>query len=99
MVVSINLSICQLCARLGDYARLLKTHDEIKNELIEAKSQVVVAEYKRETEIQHQDRRAQEEIASLQQLVHGMIKIQTPATNENYSVIYLFSIAFDFRNH
>ena len=45
----------------------------LRQELNEAKSQVVVAEYKRETEIQHQDRRAQQEIASLQHLVHGRI--------------------------
>lgn len=43
----------------------------MKKELNESKSQVLVAEYKREHEIQHQDIRAQEEIASLQQLVHG----------------------------
>lgn len=43
----------------------------MKKELNETKSQVLVAEYKRENEIQHQDIRAQEEIASLQQLVHG----------------------------
>lgn len=47
----------------------------LKEELNESKSQVVVAEYKRETEIQTQDRRAQEEIASLQHLVHGKINI------------------------
>lgn len=43
----------------------------MRKELNETKSQVVVAEYKRETEIQQQDRKAQEEIASLQQLVQG----------------------------
>lgn len=59
---------------LGELARLLKAYDEVKKELIETKSQVVVAEYKRETEFQHQGRRAQEEIASLQQLVHGKQK-------------------------
>lgn len=44
----------------------------IRKELNETKSQVVVAEYKRETDIQYQDRKAQEEIASLQHLVHGI---------------------------
>lgn len=43
----------------------------LNKELNEVKSQILVAEYSRESEIQHQDRKAQEEIASLQQLVHG----------------------------
>lgn len=45
----------------------------MRKELNETKSQVVVAEYKRETDIQNQDRKAQEEISSLQHLVHGEI--------------------------
>lgn len=44
---------------------------DLGKELNETKSQVVVAEYKRETDIHNQDRKAQEEIASLQHLVHG----------------------------
>lgn len=44
---------------------------DLRKELNETKSQVVVAEYKRETDIQNQDRKAQEEISSLQHLVHG----------------------------
>lgn len=47
----------------------------LRKELDESKSQVLVAEYKRETDIQCQDRKAQEEIASLQNLVHGKGKI------------------------
>lgn len=47
----------------------------LRKELDESKSQVLVAEYKRETDIQCQDRKAQEEIASLQHLVHGKGKI------------------------
>lgn len=43
----------------------------LQKELNETKSQVVVAEYKRETYIKDQDRKAQEEISSLQHLVHG----------------------------
>lgn len=87
--------------RLGEFGRLLKAHDEIKTELIEAKSQVVVAEYKRETEIQHQDRRAQEEIASLQQLVHGRkleLKIKLCTSGLKQGVI-LSAFIFIFRNH
>lgn len=44
---------------------------DLQKELNETKSQVVIAEYKRETDIQNQDRKAQEEISSLQHLVHG----------------------------
>lgn len=46
----------------------------LQKQLDETKSQVLVAEYKRETDIQSQDRKAQEEIASLQHLVHGKFK-------------------------
>lgn len=56
----------------GECKKLNQQLDELNKELNETKSQVVVAEYKRETEIKHQDRKAQEEIASLQQLVHGL---------------------------
>lgn len=55
----------------GELMRIKKAYDDVTQELNETKSQVVVAEYKRESDIQHQDRKAQEEIASLQQLVHG----------------------------
>lgn len=44
---------------------------QLRKELNEIKSQVVVAEYQRQSDIQHQDRKAQEEIASLQHIVHG----------------------------
>lgn len=46
-------------------------NEKLKADVNEIKSQVLVAEYKRESDIQRQDRRAQEEIASLQQLVQG----------------------------
>lgn len=55
----------------GECKKLTAQIVEMRKELNETKSQVVVAEYKRETEIQQQDRKAQEEIASLQQLVQG----------------------------
>lgn len=43
----------------------------LRRELDETKTQVLVAEFKRESDIQSQDRKAQEEISSLQHLVHG----------------------------
>lgn len=44
---------------------------DLRKELNETKSQIVVAEYKRETDIQNLDRKAHAEISSLQHLVHG----------------------------
>lgn len=44
----------------------------IRKELNETKSQVVLGEYKRETDFQEQERKAQEEISSLQHFVHGI---------------------------
>lgn len=46
--------------------------DVVTTELNEVKSQILVAEFSRDAQIQQQDRKAQEEIASLQQLVHGL---------------------------
>lgn len=57
--------------KLDECIKLNEQLVDLRKELNETKSQVVVAEYKRETDIQNQDRRAQEEIASLQHLVHG----------------------------
>lgn len=61
--------LCQIipgeCKKQSDELR------ELRKELNEIKSQVVVAEYQRQSDIQHQDRKAQEEIASLQHIVHG----------------------------
>ncbi|XP_055296946.1 rab GTPase-binding effector protein 1 isoform X2 [Sitodiplosis mosellana] len=54
--------------------RLSEQLDDLRKELNETKSQVVVAEYKRETDIQNQDRKAQEEISSLQHLVHETVE-------------------------
>lgn len=45
----------------------------VETELNEVKSQILVAEFNRDAQIQQQDRKAQEEIASLQQLVHGLL--------------------------
>lgn len=59
--------------QLAECKRLSEQLGDLRKELNETKSQVVVAEYKRETDIQNQDRKAQEEISSLQHLVHGMV--------------------------
>lgn len=60
--------------KLAECKRLNEQLVDLRKELNDTKSQVVVAEYKRETDIQNQDRKAQEEISSLQHLVHGKIQ-------------------------
>lgn len=60
-------------AQKGECKKMVEENEKLKEDLNEVKSQVLVAEYKRESDIQRQDRRAQEEIASLQQLVQGKI--------------------------
>lgn len=53
------------CKKLNDQIA------DLNKELNETKSQVFVAQYKHETDIKNQDRKAQEEISSLQHFVHG----------------------------
>ncbi|KAG4078158.1 hypothetical protein HA402_002210 [Bradysia odoriphaga] len=62
--------------------KLAEENEKLKEDLNEIKSQVLVAEYKRESDIQRQDRRAQEEIASLQQLVQETIEEASSAKSE-----------------
>lgn len=59
------------CNHIAECKKLNDQLAGLRKELNETKSQVFVAEYKRETDIKNQDRKAQEEIASLQHLVHG----------------------------
>lgn len=59
---------------IAECKKLTGEMEILNKELNEVKSQILVAEYSRESEIQHQDRKAQEEITSLQQLVHGKYK-------------------------
>ncbi|KAJ6636242.1 Early endosome antigen 1 [Pseudolycoriella hygida] len=66
----------------GECRKLAEEKEKLKEDINEIKSQVLVAEYKRETDIQRQDRRAQEEIASLQQLVQETIEESSNAKSE-----------------
>lgn len=66
-----RLSIIFFLFQKAECKKLNEQLIQLREELNETKSQVVVAEYKRETDIQNQDRKAQEEIASLQHFVHG----------------------------
>lgn len=76
----------------GECRKLNEQLGTLRKELNETKSQVVLAEYKRETELQDQGRRAQEEIASLQHLVHG--KYPFCLMYQAFSTIPVFSKLF-----
>ncbi|XP_031625433.1 rab GTPase-binding effector protein 1 isoform X2 [Contarinia nasturtii] len=58
----------------GECKRLSEQLADLRKELNETKSQVVIAEYKRETDIKNQERKAHEEISSLQHLVHETVE-------------------------
>lgn len=86
----------------ADCKKLSKEVDELRKELNETKSQLVVIEYKRETDIQNHDRKAQEEIASLQQLVQGnAISYHKRTNNQPYAAFqtYVFLFLFPNRNN
>jgi Rab GTPase-binding effector protein 1 len=58
---------------VADQNRLLADVKRLSSELDEAKSQLVVAGFRMESGLQDEKRKCQEEIASLQQLVQGII--------------------------
>ncbi|CAK9815175.1 Rab GTPase-binding effector protein 1 [Anthophora plagiata] len=60
----------ELKRRLQDNICLQKENAKLKNELDEAKSQLVVADLKIQNDILTEKRKAQEEIASLQRVIH-----------------------------
>lgn len=60
----------ELKRRLQDNTCLQKENAKLKNELDEAKSQLVVADLKIQNDMQIEKRKAQEEIASLQRVIH-----------------------------
>lgn len=70
-----HCDICWAFVRIvscaGECRKLNEQLGTLRKELNESKSQVLLAEYKRDTDMQEQSRKAQEEIASLQHLVHG----------------------------
>jgi hypothetical protein len=57
----------------ADQSRLLADVKSLSTELDEAKSQLVVAGFRLESDLQDEKRKCQEEIASLQQIVQGII--------------------------
>lgn len=57
---------------LGECRKLNDQLGVLRKDLNETKSQVVLAEYKRETDFQEHERKAQGEINSLQHFVHGI---------------------------
>ncbi|XP_071582622.1 rab GTPase-binding effector protein 2 isoform X1 [Temnothorax nylanderi] len=64
----------ELKRRLEENMGLQKENLRLKNELDEAKSQLVVADLKIQNDIMIEKRKAQEEIASLQQVIHETVE-------------------------
>ncbi|XP_043264629.1 rab GTPase-binding effector protein 1 isoform X1 [Colletes gigas] len=64
----------ELKRRLQDNTCLQEENTRLKNELDEAKSQAVVADLKIENDILIEKRKAQEEIASLQRVIHETVE-------------------------
>lgn len=64
----------ELKRRLEENIGLQKENLRLKNELDEAKSQLVVADLKIQNDIMVEKRKAQEEIASLQQVIHETVE-------------------------
>lgn len=64
----------ELKRRLEENMGLQKENLKLKNELDEAKSQLVVADLKIQNDILVEKRKAQEEIASLQQVIHETVE-------------------------
>ena len=57
-----------------EQSQLLADVKQLTLELDEAKSQVVVAGFRMESDLQDEKRKCQEEIASLQQIVQGRMR-------------------------
>lgn len=70
---SINF-VEELKRRLEENTGLQKENLRLKNELDEAKSQLVVADLKIQNDILVEKRKAEEEIASLQQVIHETVE-------------------------
>ncbi|XP_017878963.1 rab GTPase-binding effector protein 1 isoform X2 [Ceratina calcarata] len=64
----------ELKRRLQDNTNLQKENAKLKNELDEAKSQIVVADLKIQNDMLIEKRKAQEEIASLQRVIHETVE-------------------------
>lgn len=58
---------------LAELRKLSQENAELSAELDDAKSRIVVAEISLESKLEEQDRKAQDEIASLQKLIYGEI--------------------------
>lgn len=62
----------ELRRRIDDNTRLVRDLHQLQSELDEVKSQLCVANIQLESNVEDTKRKADEEIASLQQLVHGI---------------------------
>jgi hypothetical protein len=61
-----------------EQSRLMADVKRLSSELDEAKSQLVVAGFRMESDLQDEKRKRQEEIASLQQIVQGIMHCRLP---------------------
>jgi hypothetical protein len=61
-----------------EQSRLMADVKRLSSELDEAKSQLVVAGFRMESDLQDEKRKCQEEIASLQQIVQGIMHYRLP---------------------
>lgn len=73
---------------------LQKENLRLKNELDEAKSQLVVADLKIQNDIMIEKRKAQEEIASLQQVIHETVEESSCSRKQLVSEVSKLQLAF-----
>jgi len=88
----------ELKRRLEENKGLQKENLRLKNELDEAKSQLVVADLKIQNDIMIEKRKAQEEIASLQQVIHETVEESSCSRKQLVSEVSKLQISFDRKN-
>ncbi|XP_012529895.1 rab GTPase-binding effector protein 1 isoform X1 [Monomorium pharaonis] len=83
----------ELKRRLEENLGLQKENLRLKNELDEAKSQLVVADLKIQNDIMIEKRKAQEEIASLQQVIHETVEESSCSRKQLISEVSKLQVA------
>lgn len=76
------MSIIDYFASAAECKRFAKETSVARKELDDAKSQIMVMEFNREKDLEEQNRRAQEEIQTLQQLVQETVDESTISQGE-----------------
>lgn len=83
----------ELKRRLEENMSLQKENQRLKNELDETKSQLVVADLKIQNDILVEKRKAEEEIASLQQVIHETVEESSCSRKQLVSEVSKLQIA------